>query len=732
MPVRPGEFIATLGFISGDYIAIELASIRLGAVSVPLQTSATPSNLRPVVAETGPRVLAVSVENLGAAAEIDVGGETVRKLVVCDYVPGAGAAARRSPPSSPARGPAAPVPPSPRCSPPTCGSGPGRERARLLGDAKERRGGLIPGTGASRPGSRGFPGPPRRGLMDIWETMDRERVDEFIAGQLDAWEVPGCAIAAVRGGEGELAGGWGYRDAEAGLPVTPDTLFSVASLTKAFTASVIGALADDGLLEWDRPVRDYAPDVRLHDPVVTERLTITDLLAHRSGLPRHDLAWIGHPDRSRADLVRRLRFLPLSRDLRQAFQYCNFGYLAAGHVADVVSGGSWEELARDRLLGPLGMTRSNLSVGELVADPDHATGYLRLRGEVRPVPPRPRPAMAPGGGINSCAADMARWLLAQLGDGTEVLSPATRKRQHAPHMVMGARKGLRAYSRSAYGLGWSIGRYRDRPALMHSGSIDGFKAHCVLLPDDGAGAVVLTNGSSRLMPLTVACRVLDELLGAERLDLFSVLKPRADAARTGARQARAARRVVAGAVPPRPLAEYAGVYEHPGYGTLTVTLDGDVLKPAFGTMRLSLSHRHYETFDLRWHERDDPPALYPLTFVSDPDGDITALDARFEASVGPLRFARIPEVPGPGVLERLCGTYAMGPATVTIALRAGRRLTLSAGRGPALDLEPVRGLRFRVKDRPGTAEFDLDDRGGVARLVVQPTGIFYPKPAEAQ
>lgn len=90
MPVRPGEFIATLGFISGDYIAIELASIRLGAVSVPLQTSATPSNLRPVVAETGPRVLAVSVENLGAAAEIDVGGETVRKLVVCDYVPGAG------------------------------------------------------------------------------------------------------------------------------------------------------------------------------------------------------------------------------------------------------------------------------------------------------------------------------------------------------------------------------------------------------------------------------------------------------------------------------------------------------------------------------------------------------------------------------------------------------------------------------------------------------------------
>jgi CubicO group peptidase (beta-lactamase class C family) len=140
-----------------------------------------------------------------------------------------------------------------------------------------------------------------------------QSIDEFVTGQLAAWEVPGCAVAAVRDGDVVLAAGWGHRDQAAETPVTKDTLFAIGSVTKAFTVAAVGALVDDGLLEWERPLQDYLPGLRLHDPVVTGRVTITDLLAHRSGLPRHDLTWIGHPDRSRADLVRRLRFLPLSR-----------------------------------------------------------------------------------------------------------------------------------------------------------------------------------------------------------------------------------------------------------------------------------------------------------------------------------------------------------------------------------------------------------------------------------
>lgn len=170
-----------------------------------------------------------------------------------------------------------------------------------------------------------------------------ESIGPFVAGQLAAWEVPGCAVAAVRDHDVILATGHGRRDLGAELPVTPDTLFAIGSTTKAFTAATVGALVDDDLLEWERPLRDYLPGLRLHDPVVTDRLSVIDLLSHRSGLPRHDLAWLGHPGLSRAELVRRLRFLPLSRDLRQEFQYCNFGYLVAGHVVEVLSGTPWED-----------------------------------------------------------------------------------------------------------------------------------------------------------------------------------------------------------------------------------------------------------------------------------------------------------------------------------------------------------------------------------------------------
>lgn len=559
-----------------------------------------------------------------------------------------------------------------------------------------------------------------------------DSIERFVVEQLAAWEVPGCAVAAVRHGQVELAGGWGLRDREAELPVTPDTLFAIGSVTKAFTATAVGALVDEGRLEWDRPLRDYVPGVRLHDPFVSDRLTVVDLLSHRSGLPRHDLTWVGQPGRSRTEIVRSLRFLPLSRDLRQEWQYCNLGYLVAGHVVETLSGVPWEDFMRSRLLQPLGMRRSNLSVDEMLADADHAAAYTRRDGVIVPVPQRPMPAMAPAGAINSSAADMARWLLAQLAggqlDGATVMSPATARRQLTPHMLTPAGEEMPGLLQYAYGLGWAIGRYREHRLAMHSGGIDGFQTYCMLLPDDGIGVAVLTNTSASAMHAVVACRVLDELLGTEPLDVFGFLKPRFDAVMTGVREAQAVRRVVPGAPPARPLTAYTGQYEHPGYGTLTITLDGDTLKPSLGTMDLSLTHRHYETFDLTWHEVGDQPVVFPITFLSGFEGDINALSVQFEPLVEPLRFGRRPDRPDPDVLRRLCGAYVMGPIEVTVALRGDSTLTVNLPGGPPLDLEPVSGLRFGVQGQAAiTAEFELDGAGTVTRLIAQPLGIFLPK-----
>ena len=308
-----------------------------------------------------------------------------------------------------------------------------------------------------------------------------ESIERFVLEQLAAWEVPGCAVAVVHDGHVVLAAGWGQRDLETKLPVTSNTLFAIGSTTKAFTAATVGALVEDGLLEWERPLRDYVPEIRLNDPVVTDRLTVIDLLSHRSGLPRHEMVWLGHPGRSRAEVVRRLRFLPLSKDLRQEFQYCNLGYLAAGYAVEMLSGTPWEDYLRTRLLAPLGMSRSNLSAGDMTADPDHATAYERRQGVVVPVPQRPVTALAPAGAVNSCAADMARWLMAQLGggqvDGRAVMSPGTVARQHAPHIVLPEDRTFPASTRHAYGLGWLVGRYRDHRLLEHGGNLERHGRH---------------------------------------------------------------------------------------------------------------------------------------------------------------------------------------------------------------------------------------------------------------
>jgi hypothetical protein len=278
-----------------------------------------------------------------------------------------------------------------------------------------------------------------------------------------------------------------------------------------------------------------------------------------------------------------------------------------------------------------------------------------------------------------------------------------------------------------------IGRYRGHRVIDHGGGIDGFQTECMLLPDDGIGVAVMTNTSSSAMAPVVAYRVLDELLGLEPLDWFSTFKPRFDAVMAGMREVRGSRHVVADAPLPRPLDAYAGEYRHPGYGTLAITLEGGALRPRFGTMNLSLAHRHYETFDLEWHELGDQSHLFPVMFLSDADGDITALTAALEPSVEPLRFERLPDARArdPEVLRQLCGTYAMGPIEVVVAQKSDQVLTVAVPGAPPFELVPGRGLRFEVKGQPGiTAEFEVGETGVVTRLVAQPLGIFLPTGGE--
>lgn len=561
-----------------------------------------------------------------------------------------------------------------------------------------------------------------------------ERMRSFIQEQLDAWEVPGCGVVAVKDGHVILNEGFGLRDIEADLPVTTKTLFAIGSTTKAFTSAAVGAMVDDGLVEWDQPLRDYLPDFKMHDPVATERVTARDLLCHRTGLPRHEFVWMCHPDRSRADLIHRLRYLPLSKDVRQAFQYCNLGYMTAGRLIEVVTGMSWENYMSTRLFKPLGMDHTNLSVNDSQSSENFSKPYERRDGKVVEIPFRPIDTGGPAGSINSCTVDMLQWLLVNLSaEGpheTDVISPETLGQMQHLHMVMDEDTTFAEDTRFGYGLGWMIGQYRGHRIVEHGGGIDGFLTECMLLPQDGVGVVVLTNSTSSSMGPVIAYRLLDELLDLDPIDWSTRLKERYDAAVAGYKDARVAKPRVEGAELPRPVEEYAGDYEHQGYGRLSIEVVDGRLVPSFGTLKVALAHRHFDVFDLEWRELTDDLIVFPLTFLTGPDGDVIALTVPFEPLLEPIRFDRRPDPQSqdPEVLRRLAGRYAMGPIEIVVGLKGERTLTLSMPGTPTVQLIPGRGLRFTLEDQPtGSLEFVLKPEGAVEKIILQPLGIFTPR-----
>lgn len=557
----------------------------------------------------------------------------------------------------------------------------------------------------------------------------------FIEEHREIWEVPGCAVGAVKGDEIVLNDGFGVRDLNGGPPVDNRTLFGIGSTTKGFTSAAVGAMVDDGLVDWQTPVRDYMPSFRLHDPVATDRITPLDLLSHRTGLPRHEFSWMAHPEKSRAELVAQLRHLPLSRDIRQTFQYCNLGYLTAGYLIEVVTGMTWEEYVSTRLLKPLGMDDTNFRVSDMTRSDNFSKPHERRGETVVEVPYRVIDQTGPAGSINSSTTDMLNWVRVNLGGGklgdSEVISPATVRRMHSAQMVTGGFGGgeFTEVTSFAYGLGWMIGDYRGHRLVQHGGGIDGFLTECMLLPDDGIGLVVLTNSTSSSLGPVISYRILDELLGLEPVDWHQRIKERRDRARGGAKEARAAAPRKQTPIP-RPLDEYAGEYEHPGYGKFTIKVDGDKLVPEFGTLKIDLVHRHFDVFDLEWRELTDDVTIFALTFQTSPEGDVSALTVPFEPSVDPIRFERQPDARGrdPKVLQGLTGTYVMGPIEIVVEMKGEDTLTVSAMGQPGAELVPGRGLRYTVKGaQGGSIEFVLSEDGTVQKVVVQPTGVFTPK-----
>jgi len=456
---------------------------------------------------------------------------------------------------------------------------------------------------------------------------------DTIAVELERAHIRGLELAVVRDGSVVFSGGLGRRGVADESPVSGSTRFHHGSCGKAFTGLLAAALAEDGIVELDVPVRRWVPELRLPDPVIAERVTLRDLLSHRSGLGRHDLLWILDPSLGRDELVRRLEFLPLGGDLRNQWIYSNLAFTLAGIAMERATGATFERLVAERILGPLGMRRTTLSQHEVLADADHAHPHVVRDDAAIATQWRDDATIAPAGGVVSCADDSVRWLFTQLGDDS-ALSNAAVTTQRIVTPVPAGVSPFAELDFAGYGLGWVSGSYRDRAVVWHNGGVDGFGTQTLLLPRDRIGLVTCANVMDSSTTLAIALTVADALLG-ERCgqDWFTRVRS-VDGDGAAATVPPSSSEP---APPARPLSAYAGTYSHPGYGDVTVAVAEDGLAVRLLATELGARHRHFETWDLHYEPLDMD---LPLTFAAEPDGFVGEAVIAMDQAQPATRFAR--------------------------------------------------------------------------------------------
>lgn len=460
---------------------------------------------------------------------------------------------------------------------------------------------------------------------------DLGRLDAYIERARAQWDVPGLAVAIVKDGRVVLAKGYGAKQKGGRERVDGETLFAIASNTKAFTVAALAILVDEHKVEWQEHVQEILPYFQLYDPWVSKEMRVEDLLCHRSGLKTFsgDLLWYG-TSYSREEILRRARYLKQAYPFRDGYGYSNLMFLAAGEVVARKAGMSWDEFVRQRLFGPLGMRRTTTSVRALAGLGNFALPHASFEGPVAEIPWVNWDSMAPAGGIISCASDMTRWLQLQLGggviDGRRIFSEVAQRAMWTPHNVMSGPAPMQIGAEShfsMYGLGWVISDFRGRFTVSHGGSYDGMSSQVWMMPEERLGVVVLTN-CDRGVAGPIVNRIRDVYLGLGERDYSA----EALAGRKNAKVERMMDLLPEASHPPITLDQYAGTYGGPMYGDATVARDGRrlVLKllpnPDFVA---DLTPVGGDVFTLKWRRRFAFFAGGRAQFLVDPQGRVTEL-----------------------------------------------------------------------------------------------------------
>ena len=472
------------------------------------------------------------------------------------------------------------------------------------------------------------------------QALPRE-LDAVVQRTMATFEVPGVAIAVVKDGKVVLAKGYGVRKLGETTPVTPDTLFGIASNTKAFTAAALAMLVEEGKLQWDDRVIDHLPSFQMYDPYVTRELTVRDLLVHRSGLGlgAGDLLYFPASTYTEEEIVSKLRHIRPASSFRDRYAYDNILYLVAGKVIEKASGQRWGDFIRERIFTPLAMKSSNTSVGDFRPGANVATPHAKAEGRLRPIEPMRFDNNAPAGAINSSVKDLTHWMLVQLargalpgGDGMKRLFSEKQSREMwSAQTVLPLSEPSKPLAAlhpnfAAYGLGWSLRDYRGHKLVTHTGGLPGYVSRVLLVPSLNLGIAVLTNQEARGGFEAPTFAILDAYLGAPRTDWVAAFKA-ADEEKTKKAELAVSEKRTARSTeskPSLPLGSYVGTYRDAWYGDAAISQEGERLVLRFlrtPALTGELEHWQYDTFIARWRDRTLNADAF-VTFSLKPDGSL--------------------------------------------------------------------------------------------------------------
>jgi len=557
--------------------------------------------------------------------------------------------------------------------------------------------------------------------------------DKYMSDVLTDWNEPGAGVAIIYKGELVFVKGYGYRDFENKLPVTKNTLFQIASNTKLFTTVAAGMLVEEGVFNWDKPIRESVPELEFYSNFLNSNVTLRDMLGHKTGVSRHDMIW-SQSDFSRKELFERIKYLKPVIPLRQDFLYNNLMYTAVGYSIELRTGITWEEYVKKNIFSPLEMNNTFFSIAEMQKSKDYAIAYNEKRDTtlLYKIPLKEDGAgIGPAGSIITSLDDLSHWVIALMNGGKynnkeviprsiidETLKPGIAFRNSALE-----KKGYKERLNVTYGMARNIEVYKGNVLTKHGGALPGFHSQVIILPYDDIGIITFSIGDqgASLGNTIIGYNLVDRLLGLDQTDWNARLLTDHIKRKKSNQKARSKVRFdkIKGTLPTHALKDYSGTFTNKVYGDFRIDYNNDSLYFNFRKRSLPLKHYHYNRFET---PNDEDFGKWSINFNISAQGEITTAVISIDEGQVTFRKKIDASLENLDVLSQYAGTYEYAGTKYVIKLKDHKLVVVGTINNI---LKPYKKDIFKIENFDDfQLEFLKENNQVIGLKTKTPSGIF--------